>query len=474
MKKLKTWVFLIIFNGLVMILGFVGFTYINVKELKNTAINQTFSNMRIFSESISSLLTNWVNTWALCHDVENEKWQDSVDGFLKKIAHTNNAFRITLINNKGVVIGDSDALDLKSLDNYIHKSDIIETLNGNKSTSIQKSNLINEFLLNYSVPIDFHGEPYVLRLSIPKKSIVYFSTNAKSTLILSGLIILILVLIITSKICLSVIKGIKELEKASKEYKKGNFEYDLNIKNIKEIIDLAHSFESMAQAIKEDREKLWQLEKIRKDFVANVSHELKTPITSIKGFAETLLDGAIDDQETAINFINIINKESGRLFAIIEDLLDLSRLEQENEAINCVEINLGDFLSDICKKYNVKLILEVEDVNVFINPGIFTQAINNLIENAIKYGGKKSEIECILGKDNTIVVQDKGLGIPIESRDRIFERFYRIDKGRSRSHGGTGLGLAIVRHIITLHGFTIQETGRLDGLSGCRFVIKLK
>ena len=172
------------------------------------------------------------------------------------------------------------------------------------------------------------------------------------------------------------------------------------------------------------------------------------------------------------SFINIINNESGRLFSIIEDLLDLSRLEQENDEIHCEELELSYFLFDICKKYDLKFISEREDF-ACINPGLFTQAVNNLLENAIKYGGEKSEIECILGKDRTIILQDKGPGIPPETRDRIFERFYRIDKSRSRETGGTGLGLAIVRHIINLHGFSIKETGRLDGESGCRFVINL-
>ena len=321
--------------------------------------------------------------------------------------------------------------------------------------------------------MELDGENYVLRLSIPKNSSIYFTTNIKNMLILTGCVFLCFVLLFTSIICFNVIKGLKELDNASKEYTDGNFDYDPRINSTKEISDLSQSFVVMAQAIKADKEKLLRLEKIRKDFVANVSHELKTPITSIKGFAETLLDGAIDDKETAISFINIINNESGRLFSIIEELLDLSRLEQENDEIHCEELNISDFLFDICKKYEIKFISEMKDFTVCINPGLFTQAVNNLLENAIKYGGEKKYIECILTEDRKIIVQDRGIGIPEDARDRIFERFYRIDKSRSRETGGTGLGLSIVRHIVNLHGFSIKETGRLDGESGCRFEISL-
>ena len=163
----------------------------------------------------------------------------------------------------------------------------------------------------------------------------------------------------------------------------------------------------------------------------------------------------------------------GAYFLIVEDLLDLSRLEQENKDIPVAEINLNTFLGDICKNYDIKFVEEVEECVASINIGIFTQAINNLIENAIKYGEEKADIECILG-EKFIAIQDKGPGLTEEARTRVFERFYRVDKGRSRATGGTGLGLAIVRHIVTLHGFTVQETGRLDGNSGCRFVIEME
>ena len=472
MKKVPTWVLLILVNGIVMISGFTFFIGETVYELKNTAINQTFENLRIFSISISNIIENFAdNNSHKAYDV----WVKDIDTLIKNFAQQNKKFRISLIARNGAIIAESDvdSDDIAEIENQKDKEEVEEAFKGKDATAIRESSIADMVVLYYAHPVTLNNQQYVLRLSVPQTASIYFTTDIKNVLILTGCVILCFVLLFTSIICFNVIKGIKELEKASIEYKNGNFEYNPETESTKEISDLSKSFVNMAQSIKADKEKVLRLEKIRKDFVANVSHELKTPITSIKGFAETLLDGAIDDKETAINFVNIINNESGRLFTIIEDLLDLSRLEQENENISSVEMNLVPFLQGICKKYDIKIVTESEEFVACINPSLFVQAINNLIENALKYGGEKSEIECVLGNDKTIAIQDRGPGIPPETRDRIFERFYRIDKGRSRATGGTGLGLSIVRHIVTLHGFSIKETGRLDGKSGCRFVIYL-
>ena len=472
MKKVPTWVLLILVNGIVMISGFVFFIGETVYELKNTAVNQTFENLRIFSISISNIIENFAdNNSHKAYDV----WVKDIDTLIKNFAQQNKKFRISLIARNGAIIAESDvdSDDIAEIENQKDKEEVEEAFQGKDATAIRESSIADMVVFYYAHPVTLNNQQYVLRLSVPQTASIYFTTDIKNMLILTGCVILCFVLLFTSIICFNVIKGIKELEKASIEYKNGNFEYNPETESTKEISDLSKSFVNMAQSIKADKEKVLRLEKIRKDFVANVSHELKTPITSIKGFAETLLDGAIDDKETAINFVNIINNESGRLFTIIEDLLDLSRLEQENENISSVEMNLVPFLQGICKKYDIKLVSESEEFVACINPSLFVQAINNLIENALKYGGKKSEIECVLGNDKSIAIQDRGPGIPPETRDRIFERFYRIDKGRSRATGGTGLGLSIVRHIVNLHGFSIKETGRLDGKSGCRFVIQM-
>ena len=227
-----------------------------------------------------------------------------------------------------------------------------------------------------------------------------------------------------------------------------------------------------------------QLEEIRRDFVANVSHELKTPITSIKGFVETLLDGAVNEPGQARRFLEIIAKHSDRLNAIIEDLLSLSRLEEDSEKrrLSFEETKIKPTLTSAIELSNVKadqknirveLICD-DKITAKINSPLIEQAVLNLIDNAIKYNQENSEILVSAQRKNDeiiIIVTDQGCGIGKEHLERIFERFYVVDKGRSRKLGGTGLGLSIVKHIAQVHGGYIQVESTIG--KGCTFKIHL-
>ncbi|WP_284139811.1 MULTISPECIES: two-component system histidine kinase PnpS [unclassified Virgibacillus] len=211
-----------------------------------------------------------------------------------------------------------------------------------------------------------------------------------------------------------------------------------------------------------DITELKRLEVMRKDFVANVSHELKTPITSIKGFAETLLDEESGNDETNGQFLNIIYEESTRLQNLIDDLLTLSRLEKDEIqlSVSPVEIrNLVDEVIPVIKQKieekNIQLTIKMDD-NITFTADRYKvkQILINLLENAVNYTGPQGKVELtVLDSDDfvTFVIKDSGIGIPQEAIGRIFERFYRVDKARSRNTGGTGLGLAIVKHIIEVH-----------------------
>jgi two-component system phosphate regulon sensor histidine kinase PhoR len=213
-----------------------------------------------------------------------------------------------------------------------------------------------------------------------------------------------------------------------------------------------------------DISRLRAVETIRRDFVANVSHELKTPITSIKGFLETLRDGALQDPENAERFLNIVIKHADRLSLIIEDLLSLSRIERDAEKgeITLEQGSLNEVFEAVektCREKaqlkNIKLEYAIDQGLVAeINPTLLEQAVVNLIDNAVKYSEPESavQVEAHATADEIVIeVRDHGCGIPRDHLTRIFERFYRVDKARSRKVGGTGLGLAIVRHIVLAH-----------------------
>ena len=224
-----------------------------------------------------------------------------------------------------------------------------------------------------------------------------------------------------------------------------------------------------------DITKMKALENMRKDFVANVSHELKTPITSIKGFVETLLAGAVKDPSKAVHFLEIIEKHTNRLNSIIDDLLSLSRLEQfENIELEFKRFSLSSIIGRavaVCankaaRKEITVTVEAAENITAEINPQLIEQALVNLIDNAVKYSEHGSTVTIVLKKENShvsISIIDNGCGIPPQSLDRVFERFYRVDRARSRDLGGTGLGLAIVKHIALSHNgeaFAESEPGK--------------
>jgi len=233
-----------------------------------------------------------------------------------------------------------------------------------------------------------------------------------------------------------------------------------------------------------------RLENVRRDFVANVSHELKTPIASIKGFVETLLDGAIDDPVDTRRFLGIIARQADRLASIIEDLLALSRIEQSEGTGNLPResVRMADLLSAVTvdclpRAEDRSIRLDVacdESVEAKVNAPLLEQALINLVDNAIKYSDPGRTIRIgvateavTTGDGGTVVitVQDEGCGIDAEHLPRLFERFYRIDKARSRKLGGTGLGLSIVKHIVQAHGGTVAVESE-PGV-GSTFTIRL-
>ena len=214
-----------------------------------------------------------------------------------------------------------------------------------------------------------------------------------------------------------------------------------------------------------DITELRRLETMRKDFIANVSHELKTPLTSIKGFVETLLEGALEDKENSRHFLKIIQEHAERLDNLLNDLLDLSHLESKEITLEKKEVNLKDLVDDVLASFKVQLKKkaiaarnELAQLLVKVDKDKIGQVLTNLIDNAIKFNSEKGSIK-IYNQDSDdkvkIVVEDSGIGIPAKDIPRIFERFYRVDKARSRELGGTGLGLSIVKHIVELHGGSV-------------------
>jgi len=236
-------------------------------------------------------------------------------------------------------------------------------------------------------------------------------------------------------------------------------------------------------AVFQDITKVKRLEHVRQDFVANVSHELRTPIASVKAMAETLIGGALEDAEVARRFLVTIDREADRLARLIDDLLQLSKIEARDVPLRAEEFDLGELIDEALlqlgpksKAMEVTLVRRVEgQPRLSAARDNIHQVLMNLIDNAVTHAGRGStvEVEARNSPEGTtlIAVADNGLGISARDLQRIFERFYRVDRARSRQLGGTGLGLSIVKHIVDVHGGTIRVESD-EGL-GSRFEVVL-
>lgn len=231
-----------------------------------------------------------------------------------------------------------------------------------------------------------------------------------------------------------------------------------------------------------DLTRVRRLERTREEFVANVSHELRTPLSLIKGYVETLLGGAKDNSEVATKFLQTIERNTNRLDLLIQDLLVISELESGRMKLNLQPVSLQPIVEEVFVSFkeraaarNTKLVNAIPDLTAHADSDRLQQVLANLVDNAVKYGRDGGTVT-VSGRPAAegmveVSVQDDGPGIPSESLERVFERFYRVDKGRSREQGGTGLGLAIVKHIVQSHGGKVWVKSELG--NGATFFFTL-
>ena len=286
-----------------------------------------------------------------------------------------------------------------------------------------------------------------------------------------GLLVFILILlylvsyILTSKI----IKPIKITTESIESILSGKKVEDI------EVYEELKPFINTIQIQKIDIEnyilKLKETEKMRRDFTANVSHELKTPLTSINGFAEILATGMTNKEDT-MQFASIIQKEGTNLLGLIDSIINLSRIETMNYNKTFEKINIKNIAEEIVSKLtirakdkNLNLNLMAEDVEIYGDKRMLEDLLYNLIDNGIKYNRPNGKVDVFINKlDNNCIikVKDTGIGIPENEQEKIFERFYRVDKSRSKKVGGSGLGLSIVKHIVIYHNGEIALNSKLD------------
>ena len=382
--------------------------------------------------------------------------------------------RMTLIATDGKVLADSEK-DIFLMENHKNRPEVVEAIKNGTGSSIRYSNTLKKNMLYVAFFSEKSDDKLaVFRVSVPLLTLAETMKPVLTKFILASFFTLLLAIFFSLIISWIISRPLGNIQKAVEDFSNGKFDTKLNPSNTYEFSLLSENMNMMAVQLKNridtitmQKNELTKLENIRKEFVANVSHELRTPITSIKGYIETLKDGAIEDRENAANFLEIISRQTNRLDSIIEDLLCLSRIEKYTETSG-VEVEMVpvdaviqvavSLCSSTAIKKNIELKIECpKNLKIKMNARLMEQAIVNLLDNSIKYSESQEKVVVSAKIENEklrIDVKDYGKGIAKEHHERLFERFYRIDKARSRNLGGTGLGLAIVKHIAQSHGGT--------------------
>jgi two-component system phosphate regulon sensor histidine kinase PhoR len=385
--------------------------------------------------------------------------------------------RVTLIAADGTVIGESSIpiTELQQMDNHIERPEVLAAQDFGEGSSTRYSNTLKIEFIYFAKKVDqnYYGFKFI-RLAQTLKSVKDLAGTYREFyyLIIAFIVLVIIVAWFLLKNWLT--DPIRELTQAADDISKGDLSRRININTGGiEIDELAANMNQMAMKLDEDFRRIKRMEKVRSEFLGNVTHELKTPISSISGYIETLLEGAIKDENVNLGFLERSLENVKRLEELVTDLVEISRIETGELRMNFEYFNIHDLLNDLFKdahqrnsNKNLKIQLEVPDKKLFIygDKSRLDQVIANLLSNAMRYTDQGQIRIKVMRRDNELIfsIRDTGIGISRKALSRIFERFYRTDKARDRRKGGTGLGLAISKHIIEAHGSHIY----VDSLEG--------
>lgn len=423
----------------------VQFLIITLLAILTTVSLSIFVFYELFQQEVMSDLKTYTQLM-----VETDAWEIITHpADTKELGSGMTRLRVTLINADGDVVFDNNA-EVGNMENHSARPEISEAFATGEGQSVRESTTIGKNAFYYAVRLD---NGYVLRVAKEAGSITSVFANVLPIIGVICILLFILCVVLSHFLTQSIIRPIENLA--------DNLDNSESIKVYKELVPFVTT-------IRKQHEDIMRNANMRQEFTANVSHELKTPLTSISGYSELIESGMATDEDV-VRFAAEIHKNSNRLLTLINDIIRLSELDQvaeENnyEAMDIYEIaeNCVEMLKMSAEKHRVDIQLHGTHRTVYANRQMMDELIYNLCDNAIRYNNPGGRVDVTVdagvvlekGSDTgtTVVeVKDTGIGIPKEHQERIFERFYRVDKSRSKSTGGTGLGLAIVKHIVAAH-----------------------
>jgi len=411
--------------------------------------------------------------------------------------------RLTVVARDGRVVADSGA-EPAQMENHADRPELQQAFHGVTGVDMRTSRTTGVEFLYVAVPIEpspAESDPrtqYALRLAIPLSAVRGEVAAIRVTILQSILVAFVPAVLIAVFLARRIARRLSGIIAYAGVLADANFHAripdggggELGLLS-RELNETSAKLEQTVHQLHLEHSELDRLERIRKDFVINVSHELRTPLASILGYTETLIDGAIEDRENNLRFLNIIRHNAERLTRLTADLLTLSRLELKTQEFRFASFRVNDLVADvvdtirpIAEKKNITMRHEPgpPGAEIFCDSEAFYQIASNLLDNAVKYTPEGGTISAgsrpVTRTDGTqwveIRIRDTGMGIPAEEQSRLFERFYRVDKARSRELGGTGLGLAIVKHLVRAHGGEVGVESVLGKGSTFRFTLPVE
>lgn len=377
--------------------------------------------------------------------VENQLAQDDDTAFISN--HIDKNVRITLVAKDGTVIADSQE-SVNKLGNHLNRQEIQQAIKNGEATVTRHSDTQEKKVYYFAKQLD-NGN--ILRVSAEAKSIGKFFSDYIIYILLCIIVVIVTAVFVSMGITKSIVKPITQLGQSLDNIDK--FKSDEELK-------------PLVNALLQQKKKQKMLDKQKKQFTANVSHELKTPLTSIAGYAE-LIETGMAKPEDIKPFAGVIRKQALRLVNLSEDIIQLSQLEEsDDEDMSFESVNLYEIAQRCVEALNINAInkcvtlnLTGEECYIRGKAQLVEELVYNLCDNAIRYNKENGNVTVTvtpLEKGASVSVKDTGIGIPEKYQERIFERFFRVDKSRSKATGGTGLGLAIVKHITQLHDAKLE------------------
>lgn len=359
--------------------------------------------------------------------------------------------RITLFQKDGTVLFDSEK-DADFMENHKNRPEIKAAIKHGEGEMIRISETLSQQTFYYAVQLK---DGKILRVAMTTDSVL---TTLLSSFTLMGILLIMI-------LCLAFVVVERQTKRLIEPINKLDLEHPLEHVEYEELRPLLNRVDEQNRQIAKQVEELKQAEEVRREFSANVSHELKTPLMSISGYAEIMKNGMVRQQDVP-EFAGRIYDEASRLTSLVKDIIEISKLDEKSGEMPFEQVDIYEFMEDICqnltlhaKKRNVTISTEGCGAEVYGVRHILYEMMYNLVDNAIQYNREGGYVKVSLtkkGENICFCVEDNGIGIAKEEQERIFERFYRVDKSHSRKTGGTGLGLSIVKHGAALHHAEIK------------------